>query len=40
MQLSHMERVRWCEEISKINQKTNGVSKSKNNDPFNLDEFM
>ena len=40
LQLSHLERVRWCDEISKINRKTNGASKKKSDNPFSLDEFM
>lgn len=26
MQLSHMDRIKWCEEISKINSKINAAS--------------
>jgi len=36
-----MERVRWCNEISKINQKMNNSSSksSKDSNPFNLSQF-
>lgn len=30
MQLEHRERLRWCKEISNINQKVNGEKKKKN----------
>lgn len=39
--LPHLERIRWCDEISKINQKMNRSSQSQKSDnPFSLDQFL
>lgn len=38
--MPHYERVRWCNEISKINQKMNSSGSKKDDNPFSLDNFM
>jgi len=38
--MPHSERVRWCDEISRINQKMNRGGNKKNDNPFSLDNFQ